>query len=252
MVATDSTWRPPPHDRILPGHEVHVWRAALDQPLSQLDSPQQTLAADEQARADCFHFERDRQRYIAARGMIRTLLSSYLGIPAVDVRFVYNEYGKPALDPQLRQGDLHFNVSHSGDLALFAFARHAQVGIDIEFIRSNIEYEQIAQRFFSSQERRALSVLPVTEMGVGFFRCWTRKEAYIKARGQGLSIPLDQFTVSLGPGEPARLLHYQNDPQEAARWSLYDLAPGAGYAAALAVEGHHRQLHCWDWSPDLQ
>jgi 4'-phosphopantetheinyl transferase len=248
----DSTWRSPRRDHILLDGEVHVWRAGIDQRASKFAPFQQILAADEQARADRFHFERDRHRYIVARGILRTLLGSYLNLAAVDVRFVYNEYGKPSLDPALRQNDLHFNVSHSGDLALFAIARHAQVGVDIEFIRSNIEYGQIAQRFFSPEEQHALSLLPVTEIGIAFFRCWTRKEAYIKARGQGLSIPLDQFTVSLGADEPASLLHYQNDPQEAARWSLYDLAPGAGYAAALAVEAHHRQVRSWDWSSGLQ
>lgn len=168
------------------------------------------------------------------------------------MRFIYNEYGKPALHPALAQNDLHFNLSHSGELALFAFVRGPLVGIDIELIRSNIEYEQIAQRFFSPQEQHALRMLPATEMAVAFFRCWARKEAYIKARGQGLSIPLDQFSVSLRPGEPPRLLHHQNDPQEAARWSLYDLTPGEDYAAALAVEGRHRQIRCWEWPPDLQ
>lgn len=251
MATTHSSWQLPPSACILVDHEVHIWRAALNPPAMQVARFQSTLSADEQARANRFHFERDRRRYIVARGVLRTLLGNYLGLAPAAVRFVYNDYGKPALDPALAQNQLYFNVSHAGELALYAFARHAQIGIDLELIRGNIEYEQIAQRFFSPQEQSSLRTLPATEMASGFFRCWTRKEAYIKARGQGLSIPLDQFTVSLGPGEAARLLHDQNDPQAAVHWSLYNLAPGAGYAAALAVEGRHWQLYCWDWSPDL-
>jgi 4'-phosphopantetheinyl transferase len=124
------------------------------------------------------------------------------------------------------------------------------VGIDLEYIRSDLAVEQIAERFFSRREIATLRALPIDLRTYAFFLCWTRKEAYIKARGEGLSLPLDQFDVSLIPGEPAALLNTQRDLYEVSRWSLQELTPAPGYAAALAVEGHGWHLACWQW-PDL-
>jgi 4'-phosphopantetheinyl transferase len=182
--------------------------------------------------------------------VLRALLGRYLKLEPAKVQFVYNAWGKPTLAPGSGQAALQFNVSHSGELALYAFARQAEVGIDIEFIRTDLDYEEIAERFFSSHERATLRSLPAQVKGESFFRCWTRKEAYIKAKGQGLSIPLDQFSVTLRPGEPARLLHVQGDPQAAQRWSIQELAPDSGYLAALVVEGDGWQPKCWEWPQD--
>jgi 4'-phosphopantetheinyl transferase len=124
------------------------------------------------------------------------------------------------------------------------------VGIDLEYIRSDLQVEQLAERFFSRREIATLRTLPPEVQRQAFFLCWTRKEAYLKARGEGLSLPLDQFDVSLIPGEPAALLSTQRDPYEVSRWSLQELTPAPGYAAALAVEGHGWGLACWQW-PDL-
>jgi 4'-phosphopantetheinyl transferase len=132
-------------------------------------------------------------------------------------------------------------------VALYAVTRAREVGIDVELIRSDLKIEQIAERFFSHHEIATLRALPTELRQSAFFRCWTRKEAYIKATGKGLSLPLDQFEVSLTPGEPAALLSTQPDPNEAQRWSLRELTPAPGYAAALAVEGHGWCLACWDW-----
>jgi len=147
---------------------------------------------------------------------------------------------------------IRFNMSHSHGEALYAVTRGREIGIDLEFIRCDLEVEQIAERFFSQCEIATLRALPVSLRKHAFFLCWTRKEAYIKARGQGLSLPLDQFDVSLIPGEPSALLSTQPDSDEALRWSLQELTPAPGYAAALAVEGRGWSLSCWQWPPPLR
>jgi 4'-phosphopantetheinyl transferase len=138
-------------------------------------------------------------------------------------------------------------VSHSQELGLYAITRNRKIGVDLEYIRTAFACEQVAERFFSSQEKATLRSLPPRLKYQAFFTCWTRKEAYIKARGEGLFLPLDQFDVSTIPGEPALLLNTRGDPQEANRWSLRELGPSAGYVAALAVEGHNWRLSCWNW-----
>jgi 4'-phosphopantetheinyl transferase len=141
---------------------------------------------------------------------------------------------------------LRFNVSHSHSLALYAITRAREVGVDVEHIRPEIAQEKIAERFFSPREVTVLRALPTPLQASAFFACWTRKEAFIKAKGDGLTLPLDQFDVSLAPGEPATLLRTAWDPQEAACWALQDLAPAPGYRAAVAVAGHAWRLTCWD------
>lgn len=246
-LAPDLNWRSPPADLRLTDDQIHVWQASLllsDDHLARLRS---TLAADEQARAGRFHFTRDRDRYVAARGTLRTILGRYLGLLPQQVSFDYTPHGKPLL----RQGltpegaGLSFNLSHSHDLALYVVARRRRVGVDVEFIRPELTDEPIAERFFSPREVIALRALPLAEQPPAFFRCWTRKEAFVKARGEGLSLPLDRFDVSLAPGEPAVLLATQDDPAEAQRWQLQALAPQTGYMAALAVEGRDWQAYGW-------
>jgi 4'-phosphopantetheinyl transferase len=254
MEPTNSptpAWSAPPESFHLESDEVHVWRATLDQPAPRVQSLWQTLAADEQARARRFYFEKDRVPFIIARGALRAILGGYLNINPDQLRFYYSPHGKPALASEVGGGTLRFNVSHSHGLALFAISRGRDIGIDIEHIRPDFATEEIAERFFSPREVAALRALPIDAQAEAFFNCWTRKEAYIKAIGEGLSHPLDQFDVSLAPGEPARLLKTQRNPQQAAQWSLQELSPGPGYAAALAVEGHGWRLHCWQW-PDEQ
>jgi 4'-phosphopantetheinyl transferase len=160
---------------------------------------------------------------------------------------VINEYGKPALVYPPHGAHVHFNLSHSGELALYAFAYDKRVGIDVEYKRSDVEYEAIARVSFSPNEQAVLRSLPNEVKQEAFYNCWTRKEAYIKALGKGLSHPLDQFDVSLTPGESPALLADRQDPQAPARWSLCALAPEAHYAGALVVEGAGLQLTCWQW-----
>jgi 4'-phosphopantetheinyl transferase len=237
-------WRRPPANIALRADEVHVWRAALDQPRERLDRLRGALAPDERERASRFHFERDRRRFAAARGLLREILSRYAGLPADALRFGYTSYGKPHLAEEWG-GGVRFNVSHSGELMLCAVGRGREVGVDIEQVRADVEHEEIAGRFFSEREVAALRALPVGLRREAFFLCWTRKEAYIKGIGEGLSLPLDSFDVSLAPGEPASLLAVRGDGRAAARWTLRALEPGPGYHAALVAEGHDWILRCW-------
>ena len=238
-------WCLPPETLILGSDEVHVWRATLDQTASQIESFRHTLAADEQARAERFYFQRDREHFIVARGMLRSLLGFYLNKAPECLSFRYSSHGKPALAWESGGDAVRFNLSHSHGVALYAVTRGREVGIDLEYIRSDLEVEQIAERFFSRREIATLRALPIDLRTYAFFLCWTRKEAYLKARGEGLSLPLDQFDVSLIPGEPAALLSTHRDSHEALRWSLQELTPTPGYAATLAVEGHGWHLACW-------
>lgn len=239
-------WPPPPAGFVLTPQAVHVWGAVLSLADSQVAALARLLTDDEQARAAGFHFARHRCRFIVARGVLRLLLGQYLGMPPQHVRFIYGPQGKPALAPQCG-GDLwRFNLSYSDDLALYAFTRQRQLGIDVEKIQPAFAATGgIAERFFAPREVAALRSLPVTQQTAAFFACWSRKEAYIKARGLGLSLPLDSFEVSLRPHEPAALLHTAEGPSETARWSLRTLHPAPGYAAALMVEGHDWHLECW-------
>ncbi len=247
MMAFDRLWFPPPADLALSSDDVHVWRASLDLPASCVQSLQRTLAADELNRAERFYFQKDRKHFIAARGLLRAILSQYLDMEPGQLRFCYSPYGKPSLATTPGQDMLSFNVSHSHGLAIYALTRGREIGADLERVRADLDCEQIAARFFSPRENAVLCALPAKVKPKAFFNCWTRKEAYIKARGGGLSLPLDQFDVSLAPGELAMLLNTRGDPQEATRWSLQALTPGPGYVAALAVEGHGWRLACWQW-----
>jgi 4'-phosphopantetheinyl transferase len=221
-----ANWQPPPAQLSLPRHEVHVWRAPLDQP-HRLDDLFATLAPDEQQRAARLRQTQDRERFIVARGSLRTLLGLYLNRPPVSLVFRYSAHGKPGL-AEAMSTDVRFNLSHSQGLALFAFSRGRDLGIDLESMRREVAAEQVAERFFSAAETAALRALPAAQQAEAFFDYWTRKEAYIKARGEGLA-RLDAAAEEI----------------EAAGWSLIELAPGAGFKAALVVEGRDFRLRCW-------
>ncbi|MFQ5610895.1 MAG: 4'-phosphopantetheinyl transferase family protein [Anaerolineae bacterium] len=231
----------------LGSNEVHVWWADLDANVSRYAGLRHILAADERARADRYRFQQDRQRYTVGRGLLRTILGGYLGMEPGYLRFRYSPFGKPALVPAPGGDTLNFNVSHADGLALFAITRHRQIGVDVERIRTDFVCEPVAEHFFSARERAALRAVPPEMKYMAFFACWTRKEAYVKARGEGLSLPLDQFDVSLIPGEPAITLNASGAPEEASRWLLHELRPAPGYIAALAAEGRDWRLHCRQW-----
>jgi len=245
-------WRASPENLVLGGDEVHVWRATLDQTPSQIQSFLHNLAADEQARVERFYFERDREHFIVARGVLRAILGGYLNQAPEYLSFCYSAHGKPALTGESDGDAIRFSVSHSHGVALYAVTRGREVGVDIERIRFDVAVTEIAERYFSRREVATLRTLPAETQRQAFFQCWTRKEAYIKARGEGLSLPLDEFDVSLAPGEPAAVLGTQRDPSEASRWSLQELTPAPGYAAALAAAGHGWHLTCWQWAGPRQ
>lgn len=238
-MAEVSTWSAPPKALSLATGEVHVWRLALDQPESVLAEFRETLEADELERAGRFHFDRHRNHFIAGRGGLRNVLARYLAVKPEELRFSYGTYGKPALVGEL----LRFNVSHSHDVALVAVAADRDVGVDVEHIRADFATEDIARRFFSRLEVAAFNALPTGEQVAAFFRCWTRKEAYIKAIGRGLSEPLDAFDVTLVPGEAAALLRATG--QDVSRWSMFDIDAGPDYAGALLAEAPVSRICYW-------
>ncbi len=226
---------------------IHVWCASLDSLAPSAGDFAEALSAEEHQRASRFCFAQHRTRFVVARGLLRMLLSHYAGIETKRLQFCYGAYGKPSLAGAGEDSQINFNVSHSHELALFAFTRGRAIGVDLERIRPVLDAPQVAQRTFSKNENSELHALSESEREQAFFNCWTRKEAFIKAKGKGLSFPLDSFDVSLMPGEPAKLLRTRFDPEDAASWSLHALHPAAGYAAALAVEGPVEKLACWHW-----
>lgn len=249
MNSSPELWSPAPRRLELAGDEMHVWRARLDREPAVVRALRDALTPDERERADRFRFEKDRISFVVARGALRDILGRYLGSPPGAISFSTGEFGKPGLAAAADESRLRFNVSHSYGLALYAVNRSREVGVDLELVREDFAGLEIAERYFSPREVRALRALPRESQAAAFFNCWTRKEAYIKARGDGLSHPLHGFTVSLAPGEPAELLATEDDPAEAARWSLAELRPEAGFAAALAVKGPRPPMTFWHWSP---
>ena len=239
-----DSWEPSLDRLALADGEIHVWRASLDCSESVLHRFKAALAADEKARAQRFVFQPDRNSYIAARGVLRELLGKYLHRGPSEIEFDYGAQGKPALRSGWSQSGLQFNVSHSHGMALFAFAVARPVGVDVEMVRADFAGEKIAERFFSPQEVRELRSLPAAVQDEGFFLCWTRKEAYIKARGEGLQIPLKSFHVSLTPTKPARL-----QADDSSRWSLHSLRLGGRYVGAVVGEGNGWKLRGWEWRP---
>jgi 4'-phosphopantetheinyl transferase len=215
---------------LAPGR-IHVMHADLERAPEELERLYETLADDERERAARFRFEIHRRRFIVARGFLRQALSVYLSTAPQDIRFGYGAKGKP----QLVDDPLQFNLSHSEEIAVYAFACDMPLGIDVEHIRRLDDLEAIAQRFFSPGEWDAIELMPPEERIDAFFRCWTRKEAYIKATGDGLSYPLDQFEVSVSG--PAEMLSVKNNPAEAAAWSMHDIALPQDYIGALAFRG---------------
>ncbi|MDQ1640630.1 MAG: 4-phosphopantetheinyl transferase [Pyrinomonadaceae bacterium] len=219
--------------------EVHLWQASLDgRPADIFES---FLSADELDRANRFHFTEDRTHFVVARGLLRNLLAAYLGIGCAELRFSYGAKGKPFLLLDGRP-QINFNLSHAHGRAAFAFSRGRELGVDLEYVKEDFEAELIANRFFSRSEVLALRTVPADLRNQAFFNCWTRKEAYIKARGEGLSMPLVEFDVSLRPGEPAALLNNYREKREVERWSMKAIPAPEDYVGALVVEGHDWQL----------
>jgi 4'-phosphopantetheinyl transferase len=225
--------------------DVHVRIASLDCRQSELRFFESILAEDEINRANRFHFQKDRERFVAGRGLLRTILSSYVGVPSDEIIFTYGSHGKPGLAWQDGRPAIEFNLAHSGGTAIYAITQDRTVGVDIELIQHDFPVQSVAERFFSLSELAELQALPNKMRTEAFFKCWTRKEAFIKARGDGLSCPLSDFDVSLTPGEPARLLHVKWASEEASRWCMEDIESVPNCAGAVVVAGPRCRLH---WS----
>lgn len=223
--------------------EVHVWQIDLDVDASIYD---QLLSAEERDRALRFRFARDRDHYTVGRGSMRVLLGGYLGQSPAALRFGYGVHGKPELEAPAGS-NLRFNLSHSHRLALLAVTAERALGVDLEGVHRDVGDEQIARRFFSSEEVAVLLALPEAQRRAAFFRCWTRKEAYLKARGDGIYYGLHHFAVTLAPDVPAALVSNTLEPAEVARWSLAAVPVPHGYEAAVAVEGTGWSLRCHEW-----
>jgi 4'-phosphopantetheinyl transferase len=247
-IGNPEDWGIPPQElRLLPS-EMHLWRISLSAPEAEVAQLRHLLAADESARADRFHLQQHHDRFVVARACLRIILSRYLATPADRLQFQYGAHGKPSLMPTATGQTVQFNLAHSEDLALLAVARDRAVGVDVEKIRSLPAVDRLAQRFFTTREHTALTSLPGCQQETEFFRYWVCKEAYLKAIGAGLTYGLDQVEIELH--SKARLhkacLHCISDCSDTVcGWSLWELTPAAGYAAALVAAGQDWRLSYW-------
>lgn len=239
-------WTKPSGRPQLSDREIHIWQADLSHLDRQVERLAPLLSEDEQQRAARFRFERDRRKFILCRGLLRTILGQYLQRDPIALRFHYGKYGKPSLvDADL----LSFNLAHAGDRALYAVTQHYAIGIDIEQLRF-VEYaEQIVHRYFSSEEQQVYQSLAPDQQPLAFFRAWTGKEAFLKAIGSGLSLPLDQVSVAISPDRPAALLHLPAD-YSIGQWQMYQFVPSAGYVGAIVVPQQPFRLRFWQIESD--
>ncbi|MFY0591774.1 4'-phosphopantetheinyl transferase family protein [Roseivirga sp.] len=239
MISWQSVSEPPP----LIKNYVHLWKFKQDSFRNTLAPLSSLLSEDELKRASKFRFDKDRLTYIVARGNLRKLLSKYLNIPGHAINFKYNSQSKPFIDSKT---NLKFNVSHSGGIILVGFVLEHDIGVDIEFDKKQVETAQVAQSFFSRNETSKLLSLPEKEQLQAFYNCWTRKEAFIKAKGGGLSIPLDQFEVSLLPDESPELKIIRWDPADVSNWQLKSFKIDKDYTAATIVSNSVLQYKCFE------
>ena len=248
MSTDELQWRLTIPGELINSNEVHVWRVFLDVSTVEFESMMEFLSVDELARAGRFHFESDQRRFIMARGILRKILSGYLGMKPHQLQFEYTPHGKPVLSSNSGRDNLSFNLSHSGAIVLYAVTRGSRIGIDIERIHDNLDFAQIAQRFFSPGEISSLERMGKNSRTEGFFHYWARKEAFIKATGEGVSFPLEQCDVSLFSESDLSLIRLVGEHIENSGWYGQDLFPGHGYAAAIAVEGNDWELSCREYA----
>ncbi len=243
-------WAPGPARPVPAPSEVHVWRASLALPPGDVAALHEVISDEERLRAGRFRFEVHRGRFVAGRGIQRRVLARYLGAGPAALRYRLAHHGKPSLDHPWDATGLRFNVSNAEDGLLIAVGLGRELGVDLEAVRTLGDRDDVARRFFSAPENQVYDTIADAERDAAFFTCWTRKEAYIKALGEGLSMPLDCFDVTLRPGEPARLLATRGNPAETDRWTLHELDPGPGWMGAVAVEGDASwEMRLYDWDP---
>ncbi len=247
VLPSTSIWRLPQENIERDFGYVHIYRILLDLPDADIQFFASLLSNDEHQRAERYLFAKHRARFIASRAQTRMILARYTGLQPEQIQLSYNAFGKPMLELQSSSDVVHFNVSHSHDLGLVAVTEGCEIGVDIEKVRPDIDYVHISRQFFSPGEVERLLNLPVEAQVEAFYNIWTRKEAFIKGRGTGLSTPLDQFEVSLTVDTPARLLVASEEIEGACEWTLCELKPGTGYVANLAVRSDQWQMSCWQW-----
>jgi len=239
----DTLWSQGPPKPAFPTGRVDVWRVRLDEPATGAEGS--VLSPDEIARAGQFHFEKDRIHFIQCRSALRALLAGYLAIPALEIRFEYLAGGKPRLATEQNPDALQFNVSHSANMAVIGVGSEHELGIDIEKIRGDVDITSLAERFFSLRERAGLQALPDHLRVPGFFASWTRKEAFLKATGAGLSFPLTDFSVTTHPDLDPALEEIRGNAEARKQWFLADLSIADGYRATVAVEGAFCRLEAY-------
>lgn len=240
----------PPQNPELGPHDVHIWLIDLDISESDRHYLAQTLSTEEYQRAEKFAFELHRVRFIAGRGLLRTILGKYSGLKPASIRFRYNTYGKPALVSGNAGNSLYFNISHSNDKALFAVTRSGEIGVDIEFHNEQTDIGQAGSIAFSSTELAALRSQPPGRQHNVFFQFWTRKEALIKAIGQGLTLPLQKIDVSTTPEKPIVVPVEVEGKSREKNWHIRDIDVFPDYAAAVAVNDNEMEISCFSL-PDL-
>ena len=241
------SWNTPPTQLLLSTRDVHIWRAVIDLPSKSVEEIEGSLSIDEKMKAQHFRFKRDKSRFIATRGILRLILGCYLGAEPSAIRFCYEKSGKPRLQNAFAKTGIQFNLSHSKGLALYIFSHGHEVGVDIEHMREISEMEQIAEQFFSVRDRVFFGALPRSEKREAFFNLWTRKEAFVKATGDGLSYHLGSFNASVAPGKSLELSRMLGVAEEASTWSIGDVRPAEEFAGAFVVEGESWKVQYWQW-----
>lgn len=242
-----NTWLALEQPNHLGDAEVHLWFVPLAVTPEKLLHFKSILSRDEQERAGRFRKTTDAQRYVAARGSLRSLLGTYLSIEPNRLQFAYDAFGKPHLAGEAALASVNFSVSHSDDRGLFGFVRGHKIGVDLERVSTEIDFKDLAERYFSPNEFQVLWSLPADQRRMAFYCGWTRKEAYLKGQGVGLSYGLDRVEVSLAPDEPAMILRVADDPDASLRWVVQHLSPAPGYTGAAAVEASNLTFGCFKW-----
>lgn len=248
-VTVRSRRRGEPCVEFLAEAEAHLWIVPLALSPKNSSYFKSILSLDEQERAERFRKITDTQRYVAARGSLRSLLGAYLTIEPERLQFSYDALGKPRLVGDVSHTSISFSVSHSGDQGLFGFVRGNKIGVDLERVRADVDVEGLAKRYFSPNEFQRLRALPLDQQSEAFYCAWTRKEAYLKGRGEGLSYGLDRVEVSLAPAEPAMILKAFDDPEASQHWTMHHLLPTPDYVGAAAVEAADIVFRCFRWQP---
>jgi 4'-phosphopantetheinyl transferase len=240
---SSSPWAAPPEELVLADAHLDTWLISLVEPAAADESFVETLSSDEQERAARFKFDRHRRLYVAAHVAVRSILSHYLDAKPIDLQFVSGSNGKPSLAGEFAGSGLQFNLSHSHERALLGVTRGHEIGADIEWIKEDYGYDEVADRFFTAKEVAQLRALPPSLQRQAFFKCWTSKEAFLKAKGTGLSGKLDEVEIILTGDQRVRI------QASVPCWTLSELTPDSGYEAAVVVQGNPLPVQCYRWQP---